>query len=66
MSQLCGAVDSPRNRQLGKWFAGSFLVLVLLGFFVVPPVLKSVLLKQLGEALHRDVVIERIDINPLA
>ena len=41
-------------------------MLVLLGFFVAPPVLKSVLLSQLGKALNREVAIERIDINPLA
>ena len=39
-------------------------VVGVLGFLVVPPVLKSVLLSKLGEALHRDVAIESISLNP--
>lgn len=44
---------------------GALLVLVgIVGFVVLPPVLKSVLLKELGVQLQREVTIEKIAINP--
>lgn len=59
-------LDTPPNRRRGKWLAGGLLAFVLFGFFAAPPLLKSLLLDKLGEALHREVSIERIDVNPLA
>jgi len=41
-----------------------FVVFTLVGFFVVPPVLKSILTKKLSETLHREVTIRQIKINP--
>ncbi len=61
-----GRFDTPPNRRRGKWLVGSLLAFVLFGFFAAPPLLKSLLLDKLGEALHREVSIERIDVNPLA
>jgi uncharacterized protein involved in outer membrane biogenesis len=34
------------------------------GFFIVPPVLKMVMVKKLSENLHRDVAVRDIDFNP--
>ena len=46
---------------------GAFLVLfTLIGFFVVPPILKSVLATQLTAALHREVTIAEVRVNPFA
>ncbi|WP_146186331.1 MULTISPECIES: DUF748 domain-containing protein [unclassified Limnohabitans] len=42
-----------------------WVLLLALGYFVVPPLARSVLATQLGKALGRDVVIERVAINPL-
>lgn len=62
-----GAVlNAPRSRRFGKGLAVFFLFFGLFGFFAAPPLLKSVLLKQLSQALHREVSIARIDINPFA
>lgn len=61
-----GRFDTPPNRRRGKWLVGGLLAFVLFGFFAAPPLLKSLLLDKLGEALHREVSIERIDVNPLA
>ncbi|MFV5214856.1 DUF748 domain-containing protein [Azonexus caeni] len=58
--------DTPPNRRRGKWLVGGLLAFVLFGFFAAPPLLKSLLLDKLGEALHREVSIARIDVNPLA
>ncbi|RPJ11049.1 MAG: DUF748 domain-containing protein, partial [Deltaproteobacteria bacterium] len=43
-----------------------FAVFTLFGFFGLPPIVKSVLTKKLSEALHREVAIEQIKINPYA
>ena len=64
VSRLAGALKSPRSQRIGKWLAGIFVVFGVLGFFAAPPLVKSVLQKQLSEQLHRDVSIEKIDINP--
>lgn len=63
--QLRERVDTPKNRYWAKWLLGSFAVLILLGFFVLPPILKNVLTTQLSEILHREVTIEAIEVNPL-
>ena len=44
---------------------GIFVFFTLSGFFVVPPVLKSLLIKNISKAIQRDVSIAKIDINPL-
>jgi len=43
-----------------------FAVFTLFGFFGLPPIVKSLLTKKLSEALHREVIIEQIKINPYA
>jgi hypothetical protein len=41
-----------------------FGVFTLVGFFGLPPILKSILTKKLSENLHRSVTINQIKINP--
>ncbi len=41
------------------------VVLIVSSYFLVPPILKSVLTKKLSETLHREVTLERIQFNPL-
>jgi len=43
-----------------------FVVFTLVGFFALPPILKSILTKKLSENLHREVTIRQIKINPYA
>lgn len=64
MSRLSAALKSPRSIKIGKWLGGFLLVFGLFGFFAAPPLLKSILLKQLSAELHRQVSIDGIDINP--
>ena len=40
------------------------IVFTLVGFFAVPPLLKSILISQLSKNLHRDVSIDKIRFNP--
>ena len=46
------------------WGLAGVCLYALLGFLVLPPVLKSVLTKQLSEQLHREATIREIHINP--
>ena len=64
MSRISAALKSPRSVKFGKWLGGFLLVFGLLGYFAAPPLLKSILLKQLSQELHREVSIEQIAINP--
>ena len=57
-------VRDPRTRRWGIRFCAFMVIVGVLGFLVVPPVLKSVLLSKLGEALHREVAIDSISLNP--
>ena len=41
-----------------------FVVFTIAGFFVLPPILKSILTQKLSENLHREVTIEKIKFNP--
>src|SRR4030042_3559342 len=41
-----------------------FVVFTITGFFILPPILKSILVKKLSETLHREVMINQIKVNP--
>ena len=66
VSNFGEALKSPRSKRIGLWLAGIVVVFGLFGFFAVPPLAKSFLLKELSAQLHREVTIERIDVNPFA
>ena len=58
------AIAAPRFR---KWVLVAALLLLLIGaagFFVLSPVVKSILVDKLAQALHRPVTVERVSINP--
>jgi uncharacterized protein involved in outer membrane biogenesis len=54
----------PRLKKILIGFIIFFVVFTLVGFFVLPPILKSILIKQLSQNLHREVTINQIKINP--
>ncbi|HET6488679.1 MAG TPA: DUF748 domain-containing protein [Syntrophales bacterium] len=50
-----------------KWILGAvvfFVLFTLIGFFVVPPILKSYLLETLSKTLNRQVSLSDISLNP--
>lgn len=56
-----------RMRRLKKFLIGAaifFVVFTLVGFFILPPIAKSILVKKLSETLHREVTIEILKVNP--
>ncbi|MEP6600347.1 MAG: DUF748 domain-containing protein [Nitrospirota bacterium] len=54
----------PFVLRLFLWALTGIGVYALLGFLVLPPILKSVLTKQLSQRLHRETTIRDIHINP--
>lgn len=59
-------IKSSRSRRFVLRFVGLVFAIGILGFFVAPPLIKSVLVEQLSAQLHREVIVENIDINPFA
>ncbi|MGZ3513672.1 MAG: AsmA family protein, partial [Thermodesulfobacteriota bacterium] len=60
-------IYEKRRPTLKKIFIGLiifFAVFTLVGFFSFPPILKSILTKQLSQNLHREVTIGQIKFNP--
>ncbi|OPY81731.1 MAG: AsmA family protein [Syntrophorhabdus sp. PtaU1.Bin153] len=55
-----------RPKTIFLWVIGFFVVFTLVGFFAVPPLLKSVILRKLSDNLHREVSIQQIRFNPYA
>jgi hypothetical protein len=52
---------------LKKIFRALIISLVLFtvtGFFVLPPIIKSLLIKKLSERLHRTIMIQKVKVNP--
>jgi hypothetical protein len=47
------------------WAAAIYLVYALLGYFVLPPIIKSQLLKRLPAATKRQATIRQVKFNPL-
>ncbi|HUL37903.1 MAG TPA: DUF748 domain-containing protein, partial [Thermodesulfobacteriota bacterium] len=54
----------PRAKKILIGLVILFVVFTLVGFFALPPIVKSILTKQLSENLHREVAIQQIKINP--
>ena len=70
LEQITGAKLRPKRRAMlvkaSLWLIGVVIVFALLGFFVVPPVAKHYLVKDLSELLGRQVTIREISVNPFA
>jgi hypothetical protein len=55
---------SPRRRKAVYWAAGLLLFYTLFGFFILPPIVRTVAVKQLSKQLDRPVSIRKVKINP--
>jgi len=54
-----------RLRNIIKWTAVALAAYTVIGFFLLPPIIKKVLLSELSKALHRPVSIQKIKVNPI-
>jgi uncharacterized protein involved in outer membrane biogenesis len=57
---------TPRARKILWWLLGLLAAFTVVGFLVVPPVLKSQLETRLSDLLHRKVTVETVRANPFA
>ena len=56
--------SSPAARKIALGTLIFFVLFSVIGFFVIPPILKSILVKKLSAAMHREVSIEQVKVNP--
>ncbi len=54
----------PHLKKILLGFILFFSLFTLIGFFILPPLLKSILTNELSKALHRPVTIYQIKVNP--
>ena len=57
---------SPGKRKLICWVLGLLLFYTIVGFFILPPIVRAVAVKQLSAQLDRKVSIQKVGINPFA
>src|SRR5215469_8073582 len=57
---------SRRQRKLLFWIVGVVLFYTVLGFLILPPIIRSVAAKQLSGQLGREVTIQQVKLNPFA
>lgn len=55
-----------RRRKLVYWILGLLVFYAILGFLVLPPIVRAVAVKQLSRQLDREVSIQKVKINPFA
>jgi hypothetical protein len=53
-----------RRRKLAFWAAGLLLFYTIAGFFILPPIIRSVAAKKMSAQLGRDVSIQQVKLNP--
>ncbi len=66
MKALFGDLLTPRKRKLLLWVSGLVLLYAVAGFLILPPVVRSVAVKQISQQLNREVSIDEVKINPFA
>ncbi len=54
----------PRTRKWGLRFAIAVAAIGVIGFLALPPLIRWLLVDQLGKALHREVAVESVSLNP--
>lgn len=55
---------SPRARKRCLWSLGLLLAYTVLGFLVLPPIVRAIAVKQLSQQLERPVFLQQVKLNP--
>jgi len=66
---LGGATVSTRATRLRRWaiiLASAFALYNVVGFFVLPPIVRAQIIQRASAALDREVQVERVRMNPLS
>ena len=56
---------TPRIRRIAFWLLTTFTAYTLIGFFVIPPLVKNITQSKLADGLNRTTSIEDVTFNPL-
>jgi uncharacterized protein involved in outer membrane biogenesis len=65
MTKIRGSI-LPGKRKLIFWFLGLLAFYTIVGFLILPPILRYVAVKEISQQLNRDVSIKKIKLNPFA
>ena len=57
---------STHKKRIAVWTLGLLLFYTIVGFLILPPIIRHVAVKQLSAQLGREVWIEKIKVNPFA
>jgi len=57
---------APRRYKLRRWIFWLLIAYTITGFFILPPIIRSVAVKQLSKQLDREVSIQKVSLNPFA
>ena len=57
---------SPRQRKLIVWSLALWVAYTVIGFLILPPIIRSVAAHQLTKQLDREVSIQKVKLNPFA
>jgi hypothetical protein len=57
---------SSRRRKLALWIFCLLFAYAVIGFFILPPIIRAVAVKQLSKQLDREVSIQKVKLNPFA
>ncbi len=60
------AIRTPRTRKLLGTAVGLVGLWAIVGFFLLPPLLRPIVERKLAESLHRPVKVRRLALNPFA
>ncbi len=55
---------TPRERKLILWVSGLLLFYTIAGFLILPPIIRSVAVRQIHQQLDREVSIQKVKLNP--
>jgi hypothetical protein len=55
---------TARERKVVLWILGVFLFYTIVGFLILPPIIRAVTVKELSEDLDRKVTIQSVRVNP--
>jgi hypothetical protein len=59
-------IQNPKRRKKLIWFGALLFVYTVVGFFILPAIIKSQMLKRLPEITKRNVAVEKVKFNPYA
>lgn len=54
----------PQRKRLVLWTFGVLLFYTIVGFFILPPIVRAVAMKRLSKELERPVTIQKVRLNP--